>query len=562
MDKNIIKQHLTDRFLSEAKGDASTPGIAVTKAVTAKAGAQNKKGVKDMEKELSDYDKDIKKTINQGLKYNYNPGEKEYHDQMEIMNGQEMIQYDRMDQKFKDRAEEMLVGSSKMGNEGGIGNAEAAWGASSDDFGKNLVKNIKASAKKRYDAEDDFTGLGDDVEQKPNGKKMVKHVPRSPKNAFSESEDYGLKPLRIFENTDPSEKEKDEYEFYEKEKHEDPNPENLEEEDTHNNDDGMKLSAKAHTKDEKARVHATNEKKKENLYKFDKDLQTENNNNNKQQIKESMKRLNFKKEFNGVGNALKMIPESYKVDGKEFEMTDGNESYKIRWDGTLNEGRAAILMASNKTMLNEDILRMKKLMGYKSQDTLGLVKGNARLNENTIFGEFLDKTRLIKESEDIESQDAPEGEWEEATPNHASEAKKDVEGSVKTDKKVAPNAKTPKTGEWEEEDPNSSEASADVEGSVKTDKKTAPNLSEPKKGYWEEIKPGKGGAASEATAHLKEGIQIGSSLFRLLSENYEELEEELEEEELEEDVLEETEDMEEGTMEEEVTESVKKKPVK
>jgi hypothetical protein len=39
-----------------------------------------------------------------------------------------------------------------------------------------------------------------------------------------------------------------------------------------------------------------------------------------------MKRLKFNKEFNGVGNALKMIPESYRTDNKEFEMTDGVES--------------------------------------------------------------------------------------------------------------------------------------------------------------------------------------------------------------------------------------------
>jgi len=50
---------------------------------------------------------------------------------------------------------------------------------------------------------------------------------------------------------------------------------------------------------------------------------------NKSEIKEStkMKRLKFKKPFNGVETALKVIPESYKVDNKVFEMTDGNENY-------------------------------------------------------------------------------------------------------------------------------------------------------------------------------------------------------------------------------------------
>jgi hypothetical protein len=84
-----------------------------------------------------------------------------------------------------------------------------------------------------------------------------------------------------------------------------------------------------------------------------------------------MKRLKFKKEFNGVGNALKMIPESYRVDNKVFEMTDGVENYKIRWEGSLTEGKAVVLMASDKNLVNEDMQKMKHLMGYKSQENIG-----------------------------------------------------------------------------------------------------------------------------------------------------------------------------------------------
>ena len=50
-----------------------------------------------------------------------------------------------------------------------------------------------------------------------------------------------------------------------------------------------------------------------------------------------MKRLKFKKPFNGMDNAKKLIPESYKIDGNEFEVTDGIESYRVRWDGSLTE---------------------------------------------------------------------------------------------------------------------------------------------------------------------------------------------------------------------------------
>lgn len=85
-----------------------------------------------------------------------------------------------------------------------------------------------------------------------------------------------------------------------------------------------------------------------------------------------MKRLVFKKEFKGVENALKLIPESYKVDNKTFQMTDGNEKYEIRWEGDINEGRAIVLSASDKNLVNEDMQKMKHLMNFKSQDTTSM----------------------------------------------------------------------------------------------------------------------------------------------------------------------------------------------
>jgi len=116
---------------------------------------------------------------------------------------------------------------------------------------------------------------------------------------------------------------------------------------------------------------------------------------NKINKKSKMKRLVFKKEFKGVGNALNLIPETYKVNGKQFHMTDGNEKYEIRWEGSLTEGRAIVLKASDKNLMNEDMENMKRLMGYKSQDTLGTVKGSARLDENARFNDILGKTKNL-----------------------------------------------------------------------------------------------------------------------------------------------------------------------
>ena len=108
-----------------------------------------------------------------------------------------------------------------------------------------------------------------------------------------------------------------------------------------------------------------------------------------------MKRLKFKNTFNGVGNALQLIPETYKVDGKTFQMTDGNENYEIRWEGTLTEGKAVILKASDKNMINEDMAHMKHLMGYNSLNTLGTLKGKERLSENDSFGDMMRKTKAL-----------------------------------------------------------------------------------------------------------------------------------------------------------------------
>lgn len=454
MDKNIIKNHLNARFLTEE----STPGIDVTKKALKQSEKINKAGVKDMDKELAGYDKAIKKTDKVTKmptnKFNYNGDkEKEYHDQMEIMNGQEMIQYDRQpNQEYKDRAEEAIAGSSRMGNNPEWANVVAKGQGGDPEFGKNLVKAIKASTKKKEDAEYRVISFGDDIETVPKGSKpMGKH------GALSEGKEQASKDI---ENDKPHGTE-DEYEF--------------------NNSDDAKEPL---------------EQKKDNK------------NNNKPKIKEGMKRLNFKKEFNGVGNALKMIPESYKVDNKVFEMADGNESYKIRWEGTLSEGRAIVLTAANKTMVNEDMQKMKHLMGYKSEKTLGIVKGNARLNENAIFNDIYTKTKALLEGEDIEDQDASEGDLDKAV-SVAKEAKKDIEGSVSDDKGTQ--APAAKTGDLDAAVSQAPEAKKDVEGSVES--KTGLGLGvKAKEGNWDEISVPQAAEAKKDIT-MSEGVTLNGVYY-------------------------------------------------
>jgi len=417
MDKNIIKNHLSKRFLSEE----STPGISVTDKAKKESDKINKAGVAAIGKDVSAYEKSLKKEDpNMGKmpinKYNYtDDAEKTYHEEMEILNGQEMIEYtSEPGAEFKKRAEEAIEGSSRMGNAIG-GNAEETWGASKDSFGKDLIKRVRDSSKKRADAEIQTYGMGD--VQIPTGNKV-----QTATTAVAAGKPKG---------------------------------------------------------DTTKAMQSASDKPKTKVVKEN------NNNNNNPQIKESMKRLKFNKNgdkpFKGVnltqklGHALKLIPEGYKVDNKEFEMTDGNVTCRVRWEGNLNEGNAVVLIASDKTLVNEDMNRMKVLMGYKSEETLGLVKGNARLNENKIFGDIWNKSKkLLGESEDIEDADVIDGTAEslDDAVNHAPEAKKHVEGSVATEKKTE--APAPKVGNWEEIKKKSADASKDVESgkptSMATDK--------------------------------------------------------------------------------------------
>lgn len=488
MDKNIIKNRLSERFLVEAE----TPGISVTDKVRKESGKHNKDGIKASVTNVKDFDKNMENDANVPQnKFNYNDKtEKEYHDQMEILNGQEMIEYDREpNEAFKDRAKEGIEGSTRMGNKGGkgVGNAEETWGASSDDFGKKLVKNIKASTQKRQDAVKGIISFGDDIETVPKN-----YAPMSKHSALTENEE-----------------------------------------------------SSASNDIEQGKPYGT-----EDEYEFNNSDKANNDKNNKTKIKESMKRLKFNKEFKGVGNALKMIPESYRTDNKEFEMTDGNETYRIRWEGTLSEGKAVVLTASNKTMVNEDMQKMKHLMGYKSETTLGLVKGNARLNENAIFNDIYAKTKALLEGEDIEDQTAPEKKTDEKLPQ-AKEAKKDIEGSTSDDKGTqAPKAKTTTPEALDDAKKQAPEAKKHVEGSV--DAKIGMGLGEKApEGEWDQIDVPQGAAhgnpsnttyapspstgewdkinvpqATDAKKHITmgEGLELGGQVFTPMTEEVEEME--------------------------------------
>ena len=438
MNKKTIKDHLAKRFLSEEV----TPGISVTKNALNQSKKINAQGVKDIEKNIADFEKAVRPDANAKemapSKFNYeNKDEKTYHDQMEIMNGQEMVQYSSdPSERFKQRALEAIEGSSNMGNNPEWANViPAQQGFTGPEFGKNLVKSIKDSTKKRQEAEKGLYSFGDDIENevRPNLKNTrfsALNEMATPKKPISDKTKMVLakwvnelgansaaeKLINRLSSTGMVSEFPDSIEY-----------------GTGLNKIADFLNKKEFDKAFYTAKNLANKLEKKAM----KDMGFyENKDNNKPQIKETMKRLKFKNPFNGVGNALKLIPEGYRVNNKVFEMTDGNETYKIRWEGTLSEGKAVVLTAADKSLVNEDITRMKQLFGYKSHETLGLLKGKERLDENKVFSDIWSKTKTLLETEDMEGADAKEGNWDGVAKN-APEATKHVKTSVKKDAAIA-----------------------------------------------------------------------------------------------------------------------------
>jgi hypothetical protein len=115
----------------------------------------------------------------------------------------------------------------------------------------------------------------------------------------------------------------------------------------------------------------------------------EKNNNN------TMKKVTFKKEFKSLESALTMVPNVLKENKNVFELSDGNKSYKVRWEGSLTEGKAVALVEKDTKLISEDIKHMKHLMGYSSENTLGTVKGTDRVNENSTFVDLMNVKKIL-----------------------------------------------------------------------------------------------------------------------------------------------------------------------
>jgi ribosomal protein L37AE/L43A len=355
MDKELLKKILRESTLSEAK----PVGLALTDKVKGEDKKENDAYYKEVEKKMSDYEKASTSSSPDAIeepKFNYDyEDEVEYHEDMEIRNGMEMLNYDRKpSEKFSQRAKEAIEGSSNMGNNPEWANVyPEQQGFTGPGFGKELAKTIKGSKEKR-DAASELSNKNTTSVNATDFKDSA--MTKRPKS-IAISEDVSKTVVQEI---------------------------------------GKKLEDVPCPNCGNPKTRKTYDGQWCNMCHNEFDVKPKTT-NNKSEIKEStkMKRLKFKKPFNGIETALKVIPESYKVDNKVFEMTDGNENYKIRWEGSLTEGKAVVLTAYDKTLVKEDMDKIKHLMGFKSQETLGNLKGKQRIEENNIFADMLKKTRTL-----------------------------------------------------------------------------------------------------------------------------------------------------------------------
>ncbi len=103
-----------------------------------------------------------------------------------------------------------------------------------------------------------------------------------------------------------------------------------------------------------------------------------------------MKKITFKKKFDSLNEAITKIPESYKVNGNKFIISDGDQDIKMSW----SENKPKVIS------MTEDMNQMKDLISFDSRKTME----NTKVNENAYFNTFLE---TINEGYDEDYDEVP-----------------------------------------------------------------------------------------------------------------------------------------------------------
>ena len=90
-----------------------------------------------------------------------------------------------------------------------------------------------------------------------------------------------------------------------------------------------------------------------------------------------------------VLNLVNKLPERVRVDETVFSVTDGENEYRLMWEGDSN-GEAVITHEKNNSLVNENIQKMKHLWGFKSSDT---TKKTIKEGNDDVFFKMMNKVR-------------------------------------------------------------------------------------------------------------------------------------------------------------------------
>ena len=111
------------------------------------------------------------------------------------------------------------------------------------------------------------------------------------------------------------------------------------------------------------------------------------------EVKENYEGVNSKNIFkvkgtitseNQVMKLVGKLPSRVKIDETIFAITDGENTYKLIWEGNEHDGEAVIKNFKNNQMVNEDIQKMKRLWNFKLNENYE-TKKNITENSDEAF---------------------------------------------------------------------------------------------------------------------------------------------------------------------------------
>ena len=110
----------------------------------------------------------------------------------------------------------------------------------------------------------------------------------------------------------------------------------------------------------------------------------------------TIKRLKYKTPFINENQTIGLIPVEFKSNNMVFEMTDGNQIYKIRWEGDAIKGNPIILLYKNQSQIDEQISKMDRLINYNSREKLE-PKIDVLTEEEVMKNFFIEKKKAVTE---------------------------------------------------------------------------------------------------------------------------------------------------------------------